>query len=111
MVQVAADNEIVSSHAEKQGTPGPSHGKDMPDISAGVQVVDIHPEAAPAEAPEVWYTLNLSHGRKNYVVNLAESDRVFDLKAAIYSLTSVPPERQKLIGLVKGKLPPEDALV
>ena len=27
----------------------------------------------------------------------------------MYSLTNVPPERQKILGLVKGKLPPEDA--
>jgi hypothetical protein len=33
--------------------------------------------------------------------------RIFDLKAALYSLTNVPPERQKILGLVKGKLPPD----
>ncbi|KAG5647319.1 hypothetical protein DXG03_000857 [Asterophora parasitica] len=32
---------------------------------------------------------------------------VFDLKAVIHSLTKVPPERQKILGLVKGKLPPD----
>ena len=34
--------------------------------------------------------------------------RVFDLKATLYSLTNVPPERQKILGLVKGKLPSEE---
>jgi ubiquitin-like domain-containing CTD phosphatase 1 len=34
---------------------------------------------------------------------------VFDLKAALDKLTMVPPERQKIIGLVKGKLPPDQA--
>ena len=34
--------------------------------------------------------------------------RVFDLKAALMSLTDVPPERQKILGLVKGKLPDDD---
>lgn len=29
-------------------------------------------------------------------------------QAIIYSLTSVPPERQKIIGLVKGKIPGDE---
>jgi hypothetical protein len=33
---------------------------------------------------------------------------VFDLKVALYSLTDVPPERQKILGLVKGKIPPDE---
>ena len=37
--------------------------------------------------------------------------RVFDLKAALENLTTVPPNRQKIIGLVKGKLPPDQATV
>jgi len=35
-------------------------------------------------------------------------NRVYDLKAALSTLTTVPPERQKILGLVKGKLPPDD---
>lgn len=30
------------------------------------------------------------------------------MKAALMSLTDVPPERQKILGLVKGKLPDDD---
>ena len=33
--------------------------------------------------------------------------RLFDLKSALYNLTQVPSERQKILGLVKGKLPPD----
>ena len=33
--------------------------------------------------------------------------RVYDLKTSLMSLTKVPPERQKILGLVKGKLPPD----
>lgn len=33
--------------------------------------------------------------------------RVFDLKVALRELTTVPEERQKILGLVKGKLPPD----
>lgn len=34
-------------------------------------------------------------------------NRVFDLKVALRELTTVPEERQKILGLVKGKLPPD----
>lgn len=37
--------------------------------------------------------------------NVYFCERVFDLKGILYSLTKVPPERQKILGLVKGKLP------
>jgi len=40
-------------------------------------------------------------------LDIAESDRVYDLKAALRELTNVPEERQKILGLVKGKLPPD----
>lgn len=32
---------------------------------------------------------------------------MFDLKVALRDLTTVPEERQKILGLVKGKLPPD----
>jgi len=32
---------------------------------------------------------------------------VFDLKVALRESTTVPEERQKILGLVKGKLPPD----
>ena len=34
--------------------------------------------------------------------------RVVDLKDKLNALTSVPPERQKIFGLISGKLPPDD---
>ena len=37
--------------------------------------------------------------------------RVYDIKALIQSLTDVPLARQKILGLVKGKLPPDDETV
>jgi ubiquitin-like domain-containing CTD phosphatase 1 len=39
--------------------------------------------------------------------NASFCERVFDLKGILHSLTKVPPERQKILGLVKGKLPPD----
>lgn len=40
-------------------------------------------------------------------IQLIHCYRVFDLKAALRELTNVPEERQKILGLVKGKLPPD----
>jgi hypothetical protein len=34
--------------------------------------------------------------------------QVGDLKQLLWSLTTVPPDRQKLVGLVKGKLPGDE---
>ena len=42
---------------------------------------------------------------------LTSHHRVFDLKQSLEKLTSVPPERQKVLGLVKGKLPSDDVVV
>jgi len=56
---------------------------------------------------EKWFKLTFTWSGKPFALELAESDRVFDLKAALMSLTNVPPERQKILGLVKGKLPPD----
>lgn len=80
------------------------------------------------ESDERWITLQFTWSGKPFSLEVAESDRyvpggfirlnelnyhipyrVFDLKAALQSLTDVPPERQKILGLVKGKLPPDQA--
>lgn len=61
--------------------------------------------------PERYIELAFTWSSKPFTLSIAESDRVFDLKAALQSLTNVPPERQKIIGLVKGKLPADDVCV
>ncbi|TFK76360.1 HAD subfamily IIID h [Pluteus cervinus] len=58
-------------------------------------------------AEEIWIALTFTWSGKAFQLSIAESDRVFDLKNVIHNLTRVPPERQKILGLVKGKLPPE----
>ncbi|TFY71885.1 hypothetical protein EVG20_g1136 [Dentipellis fragilis] len=68
--------------------------------------VDDAPDEVGVE--EQWIHLAFSWAGKPYTLDIAESDRVFDLKAALFSLTNVPPDRQKILGLVKGKLPPEE---
>ncbi|KAL5511377.1 hypothetical protein ACEPAH_4593 [Sanghuangporus vaninii] len=61
--------------------------------------------------PEVWIKLRFTWAGKMYDLNVAESDRVYDLKSLIFSMTNVPPDRQKILGLVKGKLPPEEETI
>lgn len=41
-------------------------------------------------------------------VRLAEDETVADLKAILFSMTDVPPESQKLLGMVKGKQPSDE---
>ena len=60
------------------------------------------------------FTLEIAHSdrldvlQKHLDRSAHGSQRIFDLKAVIFSMTDVPPERQKILGLVKGKLPPDD---
>ncbi|KAI0273463.1 HAD IIID h [Gloeopeniophorella convolvens] len=61
-----------------------------------------------AGVAEKWISLSFTWSGKSFSLDIAESDRVFDLKAVLFSMTNVPPDRQKVLGLVKGKLPPED---
>ena len=93
-------------------------------------------QVAPGEKPEEkekWIHLAFTWSGKNFTLDIAESDRsvcsacphrpprtvgtsaevgtvvlrVFDLKVALRELTTVPEERQKVLGLVRGKLPPD----
>ncbi|KAG8887594.1 hypothetical protein FRB98_009322 [Tulasnella sp. 332] len=67
--------------------------------------------AAEEQVVENWTHLRFTHAGKEYAVELADSDRVFDLKEKLQALTSVPFERQKILGLVKGKLPADDVTI
>jgi len=60
---------------------------------------------AAATLEDVWITLKFTWSAKEYTVTIAESDRVLDLKDKLFATTNVPNERQKILGLVKGKLP------
>lgn len=45
------------------------------------------------------------------MVLVAETDTVGDLKALIFSQTTIPVERQKILNLCKGKLPEDDTVI
>ncbi|KAH8826866.1 HAD subfamily IIID h [Flagelloscypha sp. PMI_526] len=81
--------------------------------------VDVH-ASVPELAPETWIKLQFTWSGKPFELDIAESDRrvyllarvsVYDLKVSLQNLTRVPPDRQKILGLVKGKLPPEQARI
>ncbi|PWN35199.1 uncharacterized protein FA14DRAFT_160452, partial [Meira miltonrushii] len=63
--------------------------------------------ATSASAPidEEHYCYTAKYGKVNVEVRLGISDSVQDLKAILFSMTDVPPERQKILGLARGKLP------
>lgn len=60
--------------------------------------------------PEPW-KFKMTWSGKVIEFELEGDDRLYDLKGIIYSLISVSPERQKLIGLTKGKLPGDETCV
>ncbi|GAA5980083.1 hypothetical protein JCM10908_001528 [Rhodotorula pacifica] len=57
---------------------------------------------------ELIYSLVLNWRGNKQQVSVVESDTIGDLKAVLFSLTNVPPERQKIVGLAKGKLPGDE---
>ncbi|GAA5869654.1 hypothetical protein JCM1840_000546 [Sporobolomyces johnsonii] len=57
---------------------------------------------------ELVYAVTCKWKGASYELKIAEHDTVGDLKAVLWSLTGVPPERMKLVGLVKGKLPGDE---
>jgi hypothetical protein len=70
------------------------------------------PAAAAAEpAVEEWIAVRVKHGSAVHSLRLAHEDLVEDLKAAIFSLTDIPPERQKILGLSRGRLPPDSSRI
>ncbi|KZV96193.1 HAD-superfamily subfamily IIID h [Exidia glandulosa HHB12029] len=60
---------------------------------------------------ETWITLKFAWQGKDYTLEIAESDCVYDLKGALQRLTNVPLERQKILGLVKGKVAGDDVRI
>ncbi|KPV78410.1 uncharacterized protein RHOBADRAFT_33090 [Rhodotorula graminis WP1] len=63
----------------------------------------------PTELPsELSFDLVFSWRGQKQAITVQELDTVGDLKMLLWSLTSVPPERQKIVGLVKGKLPGDE---
>ncbi|KAE8209292.1 hypothetical protein CF327_g6706 [Tilletia walkeri] len=65
--------------------------------------------AIDTEADAAFLSFTIKYQKIILTCRLSEHDEVADLKAVLFSLTDVPKERQKLLGLVKGALPPDQA--
>ena len=65
--------------------------------------------AAPEESKEPPLEFNTTFQGQKLVLRVKRDGVVADLKAAITDETQVPAKRQKLIGLVKGALPPDES--
>ncbi|KAF8911046.1 HAD-like domain-containing protein [Gymnopilus junonius] len=84
----------------------------MESSDASEQTIQVPGEESnPTLSEERWTEIHFNWGGKPYKVDVADSDRLFDLKTAIYNLTKVPSERQKILGFVKGKLPPDQTRI
>jgi ubiquitin-like domain-containing CTD phosphatase 1 len=117
---------IDDAHNSQAATLVPSN---VEEVHLSAEVLTSQKEKHAADEPvEQWVTLKFSHAGVEHVIELAESDRwvarelnvpllkaylwtlrVFDLKDKLYGLTLVPFDRQKILGLVKGKLPSDEA--
>ncbi|KAH8099554.1 HAD-like domain-containing protein [Cristinia sonorae] len=96
--------------AQTNGTSVPVAGSSTRTEVTTVAVDKVDAPTPPVNAErEQWVHMIYTWSGKTFKLDIAESDRVFDLKAALHEQTNVPPERQKILGLVKGKLP-EDAV-
>ncbi|KAF5380942.1 hypothetical protein D9615_004109 [Tricholomella constricta] len=84
-----------------------SHDSVEASTSSAEQITTVSTTEVHVEDQERWVQLSFTWSGRPFTLEIADSDRVFDLKAAIHNLTKVPPERQKVLGLVKGKLPPD----
>lgn len=68
-------------------------------------------EAPAASAPVEHLCFVVRYAKLSSEVRLAVDDAVTDLKAMLFSMTDVPPERQKILGLVRGKLPIDETVL
>ncbi|KAK0211162.1 HAD subfamily IIID h [Desarmillaria ectypa] len=74
-------------------------GRDDPVVENGSGVV------------ETWISLQFTWSGRSLSLDIADTDTVYDLKGYLHGQTHVPPERQKILGLVKGKLPPDEVRI
>jgi len=65
----------------------------------------------PDQIVEIILDLRYRWSGSIYEISVAESDTVGDLKALIFSQTTIPVERQKILSLTKGKLPDDETVL
>ncbi|KAJ9091434.1 hypothetical protein QFC21_007224 [Naganishia friedmannii] len=97
--RVKLDNEgdeTIATATQEQAEAASSNNAD----GAGEEKV--------AEEEDETFELRMTWAGQGFDLRVQGSDRLYDFKAMIYSLTAVPPDRQKLIGLVRGKIPGDE---
>ncbi|KAL1412797.1 hypothetical protein Q8F55_000545 [Vanrija albida] len=96
-----------SERALRTHTPaaGPSTlpTSDNDDADEPADALDETAGAQPVTTEE-WYELQFKWSGKSFDLRVSSSDLVYDLRTQIETLTSVPPDAQKILGLVRGKL-------
>ncbi|WVQ85088.1 HAD hydrolase, family IIID [Cryptococcus sp. DSM 104549] len=116
-VDVAADDtppgEAINDTAPAIDQEGREGGEGAVDKEA-TPIVAAVPLAEEVEVTEEWWDLRMQWSGKTFELKVGGNDLVYDFRAHIESLTNVPRDGQKLIGLLpgsKGKLGAEhDAL-
>ncbi|EGF98098.1 uncharacterized protein MELLADRAFT_96163 [Melampsora larici-populina 98AG31] len=110
-----AERETPIGFIPEQGDTSFSGANQGPPVASGSGLAEYHDErsAMESEKTEPCMALNLvfSWRNDNLELQIDKTETIGDLKVMIYSLTAVTPERQKILGLVPGKLPLDDVLL
>ncbi|KAH9817826.1 hypothetical protein DFH28DRAFT_1080954 [Melampsora americana] len=84
-------------------------------VASGSDLSEYHDERSAMESeknePCMALDLVFSWKNDNLELQIDKTETIGDLKVMIYSLTAVPPDRQKILGLVPGKLPLDNVLL
>ncbi|WAR54809.1 hypothetical protein PtB15_4B427 [Puccinia triticina] len=105
------DDSNTQPHPQQQpsaNTSSENHAQQTPDRSPACGSQDTTDgEDSSSQALE----LTFSWRDSSFNVALDGMVTIKDLKVVIYSVTAVPPERQKILGLVVGQIPADDVLL
>lgn len=104
------NTQLSSEHHQSQlGLSSEINCDAHPDPSTHVDQVDISIDDE--DSPSNVLELTFSWKDSTFQVALDGMVTIKDLKVVIYSVTAVPPERQKILGLVVGQIPADDVLL
>lgn len=93
-------------HTMDDTPPAPEPRIDVIENAAAESV-----DAGSADPTEAFIGFSIKYSGSALSLRLSEDETVSDLKAVLFSMTDVPPESQKLLGLVKGRQPADETLL
>lgn len=84
-----------------------------PSIEPTLDLVEsaTSPSQSESESRDDFLSFSVKYSKSILSLRLSIEDSVSDLKAVLFSLTDVPPARQKIMGLAKGKLPLDETTI